>query len=694
MNRVQALRERWWWRLPREARDTLFVLATIAAVLLPHVSHLPLWCSALAAGVLAWRAQLAVSGKALPSRVVLLAVLVLVVVLTFNSHGRLTGRDAGVTLLAALLALKTLELRARRDALVVFHLGFFLLLMQFLHGQGMAVAGWSLVTCWALLTALVLAQMPMGRPALRVAASQAARVTLLGLPLMAALFVLFPRLGPLWGQPGEAVGQTGLSNELRFGGMSELAEDDGIALRLRVDEGQLPIGQLYLRGPVLTELTPDGRTWLPPAPPPAEPAALVPTGTPPQPRGPLLRYTVLVEPSRLRTLPLLEPGDEPAGATLTEGDLHARRLPTLNWQTRTALTQQVRLSRSTHLATRHGVGTATPEVASALALPPGRNPRLVNWAQTLAAELGPGASTQARSQAVLAHLHEGDYFYTLTPGAYPGGDAVDDFWFDRKLGFCEHYAAGYVIALRAMGVPARLVTGYQGADAQRQDGWLVVRNRQAHAWAEIWSAGTGWQRVDPTAAVAPSRVDLGQPLPAAQNALARALLGEGDGLLRRLQSWGETLDLRWQQWVLNYSRSQQMGLLERLGWREPNAAALGQLIAILMAATLAGASALLLWRARRHHRDEADHRWLHARLAALGLPLQPHEAPLRWAALVQAHLGPAGEPLRALLLAEEARRYGPDAATAPRPAWAQWRWRRGVAGVLRRAAHQPRSASR
>jgi len=183
-------------------------------------------------------------------------------------------------------------------------------------------------------------------------------------------------------------------------------------------------------------------------------------------------------------------------------------------------------------------------------------------------------------------------------------------------------------------------------------------------------------------------------LPAPQNALARALLGEGGGLLRRLQGWGETLDLRWQQWVLNYSRSQQMGLLERLGWREPDATALGQLIAILMATTLAAASALLLWRARRHNRDEADHRWLHARLAALGLPAQAHEAPLRWAALVQATWGAAGEPLRALLLAEEARRYGPLAATAPRSAWRQWRWRRGVARVLRHAAPQPRRASR
>lgn len=680
MNRVQALRERWWWRLPRDARDTLFVLATIAAVLAPQLGHLPLWCSVFAASVLVWRGQLALSGKPLPSRVVLLAALVLVVVLTLNSHGRLTGREAGVTLLAALLALKTLELRARRDALVVFHLGFFLLLMQFLHGQGMAAALWSLVTCWALLTALVLAQMPMGRPALRVAATQAARVTLLGLPLMVALFVLFPRLGPLWGQPGEAVGRVGLSDEMSFGDMSELAEDDGIALRLRIEAGQVPPGQLYLRGPVLTVLAADGRSWLPPPPPPD--AEFTAAAAPPQPRGALVRYTALIEPSRLRTLPLLDPGDEPAGTLLVDGDLRARRLPTLNWQTRTPLTQQVRLAHQTHLATRHDVGAATPEAAAALTLPIGRNPRLVSWAQSLAAGLGPGASAQARSQAVLAHLNGGDYLYTLSPGAYPGEHAVDDFWFDRKLGFCEHYAAGYVIALRAMGVPARVVTGYQGADAERQDGWLVVRNRQAHAWAEIWSPGAGWQRVDPTAAVAPNRVALGLPLPATQNALARALLGEGGGLLRTLQGWSETLDLRWQQWVLNYSRSQQMGLLERLGWREPDAAALGQLIAILIGATLAVASALLLWRARRLNRDEADHRWLQARLAAHGLPAQAHEAPLRWAALVQAQLGPAGEPLRALLLAEEARRYGPAAATAPRSAWARWRWRRAVARVL------------
>ena len=198
---------RWpgWRQLPREARDTLFLVAVIGWTVLPHLGHLPLWCALLTGVVLLWRTRLALANEALPNRWWLVAVLVVATGLTLWTHRTLLGKDAGVTMLVVLMALKTLELRARRDAFVVFFLGFFVVLTQFLYAQSLPVALAMLVAVWGLLTALVLAHMPVGQPALRQAASLAARCALAGAPVMVLLFVFFPRVGPLWGVPADGL---------------------------------------------------------------------------------------------------------------------------------------------------------------------------------------------------------------------------------------------------------------------------------------------------------------------------------------------------------------------------------------------------------------------------------------------------------------------------------------------------------
>jgi hypothetical protein len=228
-----------WRSLPRETRDTLFLLAVIAWTVLPHASHLPEWCIAMTAIVLLWRGRLALVGGALPGRWVLVAVLVVALGLTFLSYRTLLGKEPGVTLAVALMALKTLELRARRDAFVVFFLGFFIILTHFLYSQSLPVAVAMLISVWGLLTALVLAHMPVGQPSLRQASGLAARTALFGAPVMVLLFALFPRVGPLWGVPQDGISTTGLSNTIKMGSVSEVARDDAIAMRLRF-EGEPP----------------------------------------------------------------------------------------------------------------------------------------------------------------------------------------------------------------------------------------------------------------------------------------------------------------------------------------------------------------------------------------------------------------------------------------------------------------------
>ena len=222
--------------LPRDARDTLFLLAVIAWVVLPHVGHLPWWVSLLVGTILAWRAALAVQAQPLPGRTWLVGLLGATILATWATHSTLLGRDAGVTLIVCLLALKTLELRARRDAFVVFFLGFFTMLTNFFFSQTLGVAFAMLVGLLGLLTALVNAHMPVGRPPLLQAARTAGWMTLLGAPVMAVLFVLFPRFAPLWGIPADAMsGRSGLSAQMRVGSMADLVLDESVAFRVRFD---------------------------------------------------------------------------------------------------------------------------------------------------------------------------------------------------------------------------------------------------------------------------------------------------------------------------------------------------------------------------------------------------------------------------------------------------------------------------
>ena len=685
--------------MTRDCRDTLFLLAAISAVVLPHAGHLPLWASVITGVILGWRALLAWRGDSLPGRWVLVSVLLLSAGLTWWSHRSLLGREAGVTLLVMLMSMKMLELRARRDAFVVFFLGFFLVLTHFLYSQSLLTAAWMLLSVWALLSAVVLAQMPVGQPSLGLAAAQAARTTLYGLPVMVLLFVLFPRVGPLWGLPADSIGRSGLSNQLSFGAMSELANDDSVAMRLRFEGAPPPPQSRYFRGPVLAQF--DGRNWLPAeaAGTPGssglsgssgltgtagftalrQPDALRLTGTP-------LRYELTLEPLRISVVPMLEMSPEPAGSTMAHDGLTLRRGPELQWTASRPITERLRLNTQAYLSHQTGPLDLTLDTSLAmqsyLELPPGFNPRTMGWADALRrqarfAALDDAGLAPALAAAVLAHISAADFTYTLAPGRY--GEVtphlIDEFWFDRRLGFCEHFAASFVVVMRAMGVPARIVTGFQGMDAEMQDGYWLVRNSNAHAWAEYWVAGQGWLRADPTAAVAPERVLQGQALRPEPGALAGALQRLGPTLWPNLRLGWEALNNRWQQQVLNYSRQHQFALLKSLGFAQSDWLALGQLTAALIGVLAAAGGGWILWSARPHDAWSRQRASILRTLQKLDVAAQAHQGPGQWAALLSQRHGAAAEPAAALLLALERARYaladGPPAASS----WlAQWRW--------------------
>lgn len=652
-------------KLPRDTRDTLFLLAVIALVLAPQVSHLPLWCSAGAAAVLLWRGALALAARPLPGKWWLLGLLALMLAATFASHGTLLGRDAGVTMLVVLLTLKTLELRARRDAFVVFFLGFFCMLSNFFYSQSLLTALSMVLALLGLLTALVNAHLPVGNPPLLLAARTAGGMALLGAPIMLVLFMLFPRLAPLWGVPADAMsGRSGLSSSMQVGNLAKLALDESVAMRIRFEGRPPPQSALYFRGPVLSTF--DGREWRP-----LESASLsrFSSASGLEVSGAPVRYQITMAPNNRPWLLLLD-----ATTRAPElPDMQAAMTSELQWFVNRPLTDITRYQVESYPAFRHGARQQATDLKDYLALPPGFNPRT----RQLAADMRRDpryarADAATLAGAVMERLRSGGYTYTLEPGV-AGQHSADEFWFDTKLGFCEHIASAFVILMRAMDVPARIVTGYQGGERNKVDGYWTVRQSDAHAWAEVWQSGAGWLRLDPTSAVAPGRTGAFQRLQAPQGAMAAAFSGAlgtlSPTLLASLRASWEALNNGWNQRVLNYTQSRQLDLLKTLGFRSPGWEDLSYLlIALVVAVSLLGA-AWTLWERTRHDP------WLRLlararkRLAQRGIDSTAATSPRQLARQVLAKYGggsdSAAQALHDWLLALELQRYADSSARRP-----------------------------
>lgn len=674
-------------QVSREGRDTLWLLAVISLCILPHVGRLPAWCSAAAALAIAWRSWLAWRDAPLPPRWVLLIALAAAIGLTLSTHQSLFGRQAGVTLVTLLTALKTLELRARRDAFVVTSLGFFLVLTQFLHSQAIGLAALMLLATLGLLSSLVLAQRQAGRPALATAVWAATRCMVMGVPVMLALYLLFPRFGPLWSAPADSGPRTGLSERIELGEMAELALDDSVAMRVRFTGAKPLHHEMYFRGPVLDRF--DGRHWTSSAllrhhsstnrGQASQEEAPVPV-----PRGREIDYQLTLEPNRLRTVPLLD-GTLKASVA-SNGSSTTLRREGLSWQASQAMTERTQIDAKAWMDTRDTLDPFSEgPSANNLDLPAGHNPRTLAWAvEWRHRPEFEGATADVLVQALLRHIRQGGYSYTLAPDEAPGEPSaspelapdvsrhrIDQFWLDRKTGFCEHYATAFVVVLRAMGVPARVVTGFQGAEVNPVDGLHVVRNSDAHAWTEYWSEGRGWTRVDPTSAVAPNRIDRPRPPIRYPEQLPQALQGLDPAFWSGLRAYTDAANHRWNVWVLQYSRQKQMSLLRDWGFESPDWVTLVRVCASIVGALAVAGLLWLWWQRPRLRRSEwhAPLMKLHRGLSAAGLPPPegcPAPAPaLSWASVVERNRQLADRPEFATALIERLRaldalRYGTD----------------------------------
>lgn len=608
--------------LSRDKTGTLLLLFAALLVLIPHAAHLPAWISLLCAITLLWRGVVTFRGTRMPPAWLLLPVALAAMGGVFASFHTLLGRDAGVAMLVLLVAFKMLEMHARRDLFVVIYLCFFLVLTNFFYSQGIGTALLMVASILALLCAQLSFQFTGAVPPLRTRLRIAATILALAAPVAALMFVVFPRIqGPLWGMPGDAGGgRTGLSDSMAPGNLSSLAQSDEVAFRVRFLDPAPPQAQLYWRGVVLGDF--DGRTWTQLRRSRADGARSVSIRV----DGRRVRHEVTLEPSPQRWVFAL---DVPEQIPQVPGN-PATVSPELELSASHAFDTRVRYLAASFPTYTLEALAQPPERARWLALPPGFNPLARAAGQALQGEADP----LTRVRAVLAQFTAQDFVYTFEPPPL-GRDSVDQFLYATRAGFCEHYSSAFVFLMRAAGVPARVVTGYQGGELNPVDGYLTVRQSDAHAWAEVWLAGRGWVRIDPTAAVAPGRIQRSgvraqarnNPFGLPQLGSLMGFGGDGKGWLAQLRFRIGALNNGWNQWVLNYTPERQRGLLETLAGALGRWSVLGA-IGALLALLYVGFTLR-----RRAEKDPVDALYsaLCQQLARAGQARRPDEGPSAYA---------------------------------------------------------------
>lgn len=627
--------------IPRIALTWLLVAQVL--VILPLLLHLPPWLAVLWLFCAGWRVQVFRMRAGFPNGLARAGLMLATAAGVFLSRGSLIGLDAGAVLLVAAFILKLVELRNRRDALVLIFLGFFVVVVGYLFDDGLLAALYSLLPITALLAALIglqqssLATRPLAT--LRLAGT----LMLQAVPLMLVLFLFFPRLGPLWSLPTPQRGITGLSDSMTPADVAELSRSPELAFRASFEGAPPPRSELYWRALTLDHF--DGRRW-------SQGWGAQQSAAPQwRKQGEALSYSIIMQPSGKPWLFALDVGQTNLANTRQMSDFRLQQsrpvLQSLMYEVQSwpAAVREEQLPR--------GV------MRSSLQLPKDGDPRARQWAAQLRREHG---DDEALVRALLQHFNQQPYVYTLKPPPV-GLDSIDEFLFRTRRGFCAHYAGAMTFLLRAAGIPARVVAGYQGGEFNSSANYLAVRQYDAHAWVEYWLAGRGWVSVDPTFQVAPERIEMG----------LEEALAEEDGFLddspfsplryRHLEwlnelrlTW-DSVNYNWQRWVLGYRSEQQLGLLKRwfgtLDWQRLALVLLG------CGAAALGLVALWLFKPWRRERDPLQRqlRRFESLLARYGLHRGKGEGVRDFSARAATLLPRQAQALDEFARAFEAQRY-------------------------------------
>jgi transglutaminase-like putative cysteine protease len=620
---------------------------------LPHWPTLPLWAPAMLASSVLWRIGSKTVGLPFPSRPVRYALAAAAVLAVAWEFRTLNGLNAGSALLVVMIALKFLESRSHRDQLVLMMISYFLVFAGLLYQRNFVSGTYVLAFVWV--TTIGLLQLGRRGSLMRAwpTAKFAARLLLQATPVMVVLFLLFPRLpGPLWAMPGDlSSGATGLADTMSPGDITNLGLSDEVAFRVEFLDDPPPPNQLYWRGPVLSNF--NGRTWSRREGMWQQAEKTLEFFSEP------IHYRVMLEPSEhswafALEMPSLVSASRGLGLRM-QSDYQLRAYAPRGFGTR--LDYEV----TSHTGYRANEVLDARQLEPYLALPPDFNPRTLAMMTAWKEESLDAHGLIARA---LDFFRTDEFFYTLAPPAL-GQHSIDEFLFETKEGFCEHYASAFAFMMRAAGIPSRVVTGYQGGELNYIGSYYIIRQSDAHAWSEVWLEGEGWVRVDPVGAVAPERIALGT----SRTALS-GNRGPGTALTRL--SWARQLVLAWDavntywtNWIVGYGPRLQRALLEKLGFDRPRfagtfALAIGATIACLILLRV-----YLQWSSRtRHSPDAAEQcfaRFMQRLKRVEIAPRAPTETPQAFAARAAGGLPSSAAKIRQIVATYLTARYEPDA---------------------------------
>jgi transglutaminase-like putative cysteine protease len=599
-------------RLSSDLRGLDGVLLALAAAIAAHVTSLPPWVTLLLVAAVAWRWTAYRRSWPLPPKWLRITIAMAAMLVVFASYRTLNGIEAGTAFLVLMAGVKLLETRVPRDLTVLVFIAYFLLYATLLRSQQLPAVPYLLVGVLLATGALMRVHAGTSGESVREVVKRTGVLMLQAAPLAIALFVLFPRLpGPFWGLQASHSARTGLNDEMTPGDVSDLSVSGDPAFRVRFDGPIPPPAQRYWRGPVLHEF--DGRSWRRARGQTFPQQEVVAEGDP-------VDYQLTIEPHDRNWILAL---DLPTAWPERE----AFRTYDFQLLSPRPVSDVATFRLQSHVRFRAGESLPVSLRRKDTQLPDEGNPRAIALGRDLARRFPQDPA--AIVGAMLRLFREQPYVYTLEPPKL-ADDAVDEFLFDTRRGFCEHYASAFTFVMRAAGIPARVVTGYQGGELNPLRGYLLVRQSDAHAWSEVWIEGRGWVRVDPTAAVAPDRIERGliASLPESEPVPGR-LRQESEAWLQVTLAWDAANDF-WNERVVRFNAAGQMRLLERLGVDEPDWRALGLGLTASLAAFFVAISLFLTWKYRRPPKDWPArlHLEVARRLRRRGLEPGPAEGPV------------------------------------------------------------------
>lgn len=524
----------------------IFLLSSIGLIVFPHVYHLPAAVFGFFCLLLSWRFIGIWKQNWLPDKLVIFLLATCGIALLYNQHQGLFGRDAGTNLFITALGLKLLEIKKQRDLYLITYLAFIVAASQFLYEQSILMAAYILSVCCVLLATLVCIN--SDKVQTLSALKTALIIIVQALPIAVALFLLFPRIeAPKWMLFNDRhQSKTGLSDSMEPGSISDLVQSYQLVFRVKFAGAIPPSRQRYWRGPVLSHT--DGKRW-------TQTAVQKPWANPVV-TGTAYQYTILMEPQDKNWIFAL---DMPAGFSPPLIQNADYRLTTLDSPDKRAEYQVTSYPD-------YNTGLINPNEYKAATQLPGEPSDKIK--QLVSQLHGFDNAPDEFIKQLLNHFRVEDFHYTLSPPLLEE-NPIESFLFKTRYGFCSHYASAFVYLMRAGHIPARIVTGYQGGELNKVGNFLEIRQADAHAWAEVWLKNRGWVRVDPTAAIAPERIERENNIdrettfgiPGANHYLP---LPAYNWLKQTRQLWSN-VDYNWQRWVINYDNKSQSSFLSSFG---------------------------------------------------------------------------------------------------------------------------------